>query len=57
MEESISLFGHDLGVHIFNKWLSAIDESSDRNLYWYSNLDTKRRQMIVDRAIEVYSKK
>lgn len=56
-EESIRLFGNDLGNHIFNKWLGKHEYSNDITMSWYADLDNERRQMIVDRAIEVYSKK
>jgi hypothetical protein len=55
-EEAIMLFGNDLGNHIFTKWVNAVNESSDSNLYWYSNLDNACRRKIVDRANELYNK-
>lgn len=48
-DESIYLFGKDLGVHIWDKWL----ERNDR-LYWFMNLDNECKQKLVDRANEIY---
>ena len=55
IEEAVLVFGENLGRHIFRKWVQA-DVTSDRSLYWYSNLDTECRQKIVDRANKLYNK-
>jgi len=55
IEESVLVFGENLGKHIFEKWVQAI-VTSDRSLYWYSNLDNTCRRKIVDRANELYNK-
>lgn len=54
-EESVRLFGNDLGNHIFNKWIDCFS-CSDRTMYWYANLDNTCRRKIVDRANEMYNK-
>lgn len=55
IEESVLLFGENLGRHIFRKWVQD-DVTSDRSLYWYFNLDNECRQKIVDRANVLYNK-
>lgn len=52
-EEARTLFGRDLGSHIYGKWLDAFT-MNDRTMFWYSNLDSNCRQKIVDRANEIY---
>lgn len=54
-EEARTLFGRDLGNHIYGKWLDAFT-MVDRTMFWYSNLDSNCRQKIVDRANEIYRK-
>lgn len=49
--EAQTVFGENLGLHIYNKWVE-----SKNTLYWYANLDNKCRQMVVDRANELYNK-
>lgn len=53
MSEACHLFGDDLGAHIFAKWE---DYGAGRELLWYSELDTRCRQRLVDRANEIYNK-
>jgi hypothetical protein len=55
-EESVRLFGNDLGNHIFNKWVEKHEYSNDITMSWYADLDKKCRQKIVDRANELYNK-
>ena len=55
-EESVRLFGNDLGNHIFNKWVGKHEYSNDITMSWYADLDNKCRRNIVDRANELYNK-
>lgn len=54
-EESVRLFGNDLGIHIFNKWVWCRENGGDQ-LEWYAILDNDCRRKIVDRANELYNK-
>lgn len=54
-DEAVNLFGEDLGLHIWNKYLEIYDTTADYNLAWYSELDNECRQTIVNRANEIYS--
>ena len=49
--EADSVFGKDLGHHIWNKWINRSD-----SLLWYSDLDNQCKQKLVDRANEIYAK-
>lgn len=49
--ECIHVFGEDLGAHIWSKWMNRMEA-----LRWYADLDEKCRQMLVDRAIEIYKR-
>lgn len=51
--EAKKVFGNNLGEHIFSKWE---DYGAGRELLWYSELDTRCRQRLVDRANEIYNK-
>ena len=55
-EESVRLFGNDLGNHIFNKWVGKHEYSNDITMSWYTDLDNSCRRKIVDRANELYNK-
>lgn len=50
-DESIMLFGENLGTHVWNKWCGY----EGRELLFYANLDQQRRSKIVARAIEYYN--
>ena len=52
IEESISLFGKDLGEHIYEK----MEECEGNYLKWYSLLDVDCRNKVVDRARSYYQK-
>lgn len=54
--EAMQLFGESLGNHIYDKWREALSITSDRTMFWYSNLDVKCRQTLVDRANQLYNK-
>ena len=49
LKEATTLFGDNLGKHIFTKWL---DDNDD--LFWYGSLDIECRDKIVERAKEIY---
>lgn len=49
VEEAMSLFGESLGKHIYDKFIHAASA-----LYWYSELDRRTKQKLVDRAVELY---
>ena len=53
-DEATSVFGEDLGNHIYGKWCRYI-ENGMGDLYWYAELDSKCRQKVVDRANEIYA--
>ena len=55
-EESVRLFGNDLGNHIFNQWVGKHEYSNDITMSWYADLDNGCRRKIVDRANELYNK-
>ena len=39
IEESIKVFGQNLGEHIYRKWQQAWEDEHDSNLCFYSQLD------------------
>ena len=51
MAEAKNLFGNNLGQHIYEKWMAYHED----NLRWYAELDVKCRQMLVDRANEIFN--
>ena len=51
LDESIRVFGEDLGDHIYCKWLNRQD-----NLQWYGELDNNCKQKLVDVADKIYNK-
>ena len=51
--EAVRVFGDNLGLHIWNKWINSREKGID-TLYWYSELDSDCRDKIVYRANEVY---
>lgn len=53
--EAMQLFGESLGNHIYAKWIEAF-RTNDRTVDWYSDLDVKCRQTLVDRANQLYNK-
>lgn len=53
LEESISLFGENLGKHIFNKWCD-LSNTSDQTMLWYGELDKVCRNKVYERALSVY---
>ena len=53
-EEAILVFGENLGTHIFDKWCHY-RENGQGDLYWYSELDNRCRQKVVDRANAIYA--
>jgi truncated hemoglobin YjbI len=50
--EARCLFGDPLGEHIFSKWCDCMPDA----LSWYAELDNRCKQMLVDRANEIYNK-
>lgn len=56
LEESIRVFGENLGLHIYEK-KDHMHEMGYDILYWYGTLDETCRQKLVNRAIEIYSNK
>jgi len=55
MTESKHIFGDDLGLHIYNKWLEKQEYSHDVNISWYGDLDKTCRNKVLERAKELYS--
>ena len=55
LEESVKLFGENLGNHIWQKWHSVVREGCGDQLFWYMNLDANCQKMLSDRANELYS--
>ena len=53
--EAIRVFGDDLGLHIWNKWLKSRERGVD-TLFWYSELDNDCKDKLVFRANEIYNK-
>jgi hypothetical protein len=49
LNEATTLFGSDLGYHIYGKFINAADK-----LFWYSQLDDEVRDKIVKRALWIY---
>ena len=54
-DEAVSVFGNNLGTHIYKKWCWYRNNGGDQ-LEWYANLDEKCRTKIVERACEYYGK-
>ena len=54
LEESVRLFGDDLGNHIWKKWHSVVREGCGDHLYWFMNLDDSCKQKLIDRVNEIY---
>ena len=54
-DEAVSVFGNDLGTHIYEKWCWYRNNGGDQ-LEWYANLDEECRTKIVERACEYYGK-
>ena len=50
IEESIKVFGQNLGEHIYRKWQRAWEDEHDSNLWFYSQLDSACRSLLVERA-------
>lgn len=51
-EESIYIFGENLGEHIWNKYTDSRDK-----LEFYGSIDNGCRSMLVKRAMEIYKNK
>lgn len=51
LDEAKSLFGDNLGEHIYNKWLGYSD-----SLTWYGSIDKECRGKIYNRALEIYGR-
>ena len=56
LSEAISLFGKDLGTHIYNKKMEVSQWSNDVTLTWYAELDTACKDKLVLRAQQIYNK-
>jgi hypothetical protein len=54
-DECLALFGRNLGVHIWRKYESNLNEGGDK-LYWYAGLDKTCQDKLVSRANEIYKK-
>lgn len=52
--ECLTLFGKDLGQHIWNKWNEEKSFGSFDRLRWYASLDNECRQKLVDHANSTY---
>ena len=55
LEESKRIYGDNLGEHIYNKWVEVVGSCNGDNLRFYANLDTKSRNLLVQRALDVYN--
>ena len=53
-DESIVVFGDDLGDHVYRKYLDSRGCGADI-LSWYAELDRTCKQRLVDRANELYA--
>ena len=53
LDESVLLFGENLGNHIYGKWIHKAN-THDQTMSWYGELDKSCRDKIYDRAIEIY---
>lgn len=51
-DEAVKLYGENLGQHIYEKYQHL--KNSLGILFWYSELDDENRQIVVDRANEIY---
>lgn len=51
-QESVRIFGENLGAHIYNKWMDMRHD----DLRWYGALDDECRQKLVDAANEYYNR-
>lgn len=52
--EAQTVFGVDLGCHLWNKWLESFDLSNDHTMYWYAELDNECKQKVVERSKALY---
>lgn len=55
LSESKHVFGDNLGLHVYEKWLEKHQYSKDVTMSWFSDLDKSCRDKIVERAKEIYS--
>lgn len=53
-DESIHVFGENLGNHIWGKWNSVVRDGCGDQLYWFMNLDDSCKQKLIDRVNEIY---
>lgn len=52
--EAKTIFGDNLGEHIWNKWLDSFELSNDHTMYWYAQLDENCRNLIVEHSKTLY---
>ena len=52
--ESIRLFGENLGLHVFGKWVAKGENTHDQTMSWYADLDKGLRDKLLNRSIELY---
>lgn len=55
LAESRSLFGNNLGDHVWSKFHETVRAGGGDHLRFYANLDNDCRQKLVNRANELYS--
>lgn len=55
--ESEAVFGYQLGIHIYKKYVEYVFDNRMDVLRWYSELDTDCKAKLVNRAYEIYNNK
>lgn len=56
LKEAQTVFGDDLGQHVYLKWVEVVRYGDGDQLRFYANLDTVCRNKLVARALEIYDK-
>lgn len=56
MDEALYVFGNNLGRHIWEKYISCIQQHNGDKLLFYANLDSTCRNKLVERANQIYNK-
>lgn len=53
-QESVAIFGDNLGQHIYFKYIELVNERNMDILYWYSTLDKTSRMQLINRVEQCY---
>lgn len=53
-QESVGIFGDNIGQHIYFKYIELVNERNMDILYWYSTLDKTSRMQLINRVEQCY---